>query len=97
MHPFFTVLFTDLVRPGDVRLCLPQEDECEHGHSVEDPHGEAEEVDQALNVAAQNHDLCDHGLKITHEKSCSDEGKMISTYVENEGGGRGQILAVDEG
>ena len=44
-----------LVRPSQVRIVLPEDQEGQHGHSVEDPDGEAEEVNQALDGAKQDH------------------------------------------
>ena len=53
----------NLVRPGNVGLGLPEHEEREHGHAVEYPDREAEEVYEALNVAAKDHHLGDKSLE----------------------------------
>ncbi len=51
-----------LVRSCQVGIVLPEDEESKHGHAVEDPDGEAEEVDQALDVPTKDQGTCNKGL-----------------------------------
>ena len=52
-----------LVRPCDLRLLPPECDEGRHGHPVEDPDCKGEEVDEALDVSLQDHEVGDEGVE----------------------------------
>ena len=52
-----------LVGPGQVGVVLSEDEERHHRHPVEDPDGEAEEVDQALDGAEEDHAASKNSLK----------------------------------
>ena len=56
---------TDLDRALDIFILFTEleYDDCEHVHAVEDPHGEAEEVDQAADVTRDDEQHSQHGLR----------------------------------
>ena len=55
-----------LVRSRNLRFLYPEHDQRGHRHPVEDPDGEGEEVDQALDVALQDHHVGNQGLEKTY-------------------------------
>ena len=95
-----------LVRPSNVGLGLPEHEEREHGHAVEYPDREAEEVYEALNVSAKDHHFGNKSLEkrwalknILNSQPSRDlvTSSMLTTHVEEQCRCRSQVVLVYEG
>lgn len=53
---------THLVRPRMIWLCIPHDDQSEHGTAIEDPSSKTEEVDQGIDRSIAHHCTCNQTL-----------------------------------